>query len=93
MSGFSPSRIDAQAGVPLTLRFVNDDTRFHTDGGGWHQFAIDELGVDVKIAPQSTQEVTITPSASGSYEFYCNVCCGGRQNPYMVGTLTVGNPA
>jgi plastocyanin len=92
MSGFSPGRITAQAGVPLTLRFVNKDSQFHTDGGGWHQFAIDDLGVDVKIAPESTREVTITPGANGSYEFYCDICCGGKENPYMVGTLAVGNP-
>ncbi len=93
MSGFSPSRIDARAGVPLTVRLVNKDSRFHTDGGGWHQFAVDELGVDAKVAPLGTDEITITPDSSGTYEFYCGVCCGGRENPYMVGTLTVGTPA
>ena len=89
MGGFNPSRIEARAGEPLTLRLVNRDNRFHTDGGGWHQFAIDELDVDVKVPPLKTQEFTFTPGESGTFEFYCDVCCGGRENPYMQGTLTV----
>lgn len=92
MSGFSPARISTRTGVPLTLRFVNNDSQSHTDGGGWHQFAIDDLGVDVRIAPRSTREVTITPESSGDYEFYCDVCCGGKENPSMVGALAVGDP-
>lgn len=89
MGGFSHSRIEARAGKPITLRLVNKDNRFHSDGGGWHQFAIDELEVNVKVAPLKTREFTFTPARSGSFQFYCDVCCGGRQNPAMVGTLTV----
>lgn len=89
MGGFSPSRIQAKAGDPITLRFVNEDSQFHTDGGGWHQFAIDDLGVNVKVPPSKTQEFTFTPTTDGTFEFYCDVCCGGKENPSMVGTLTV----
>ncbi len=89
MGGFNPSRIEAREGKPLILHLVNKDNRFHTDGGGWHQFAIDELGVDVRVPPLKAQEFTFTPTESGTFEFYCDVCCGGRQNPYMVGALIV----
>ena len=89
MGGFSPSRLEGRAGEPLTLRLVNRDNRFHTDGGGWHQFAIDELGVNVQVPPLATQEFTFTPSRGGTFQFYCDVCCGGRENPSMVGTLVV----
>ncbi|MBI4200261.1 MAG: cupredoxin domain-containing protein [Chloroflexi bacterium] len=90
MAGFAPFRIEAKTGEPLTLRFVNRDTQFHTDGGGWHQFAIDELdSLDVKVPPQTTKEFTFTPGKAGEFEFYCDVCCGGRENPAMVGTLAV----
>jgi heme/copper-type cytochrome/quinol oxidase subunit 2 len=89
MEGFIPHVIRARVGQPLTIQLVNRDTRFHTDGGGWHQFAIDELGVNAKIGPESTQLVTLTPTRQGTYEFYCDVCCGGKENPSMRGRLEV----
>ena len=89
MAGFSPSRIATRAGEPLTIRLVNKDNRFHTDGGGWHQFAIDELGVDVRVPPLATRTITFTPKETGVFDFFCDVCCGGRANPYMHGALTV----
>ncbi len=89
MGGFSVSKIETKVGEPITLRLVNMDDRFHTDGGGWHQFAIDELRVDFKVPPEKTQEFTFTPTKAGTFQFYCDVCCGGRENPYMVGTVVV----
>lgn len=89
MGGFSTQVIRARAGRPLTVRLTSVDTRFHTDGGGKHQFAIDALGVDVIAPPLGTREVTFTPKEAGVYEYYCDVCCGGRANPTMVGRLIV----
>ena len=89
MGGFSTSLIRAKAGRPLTVRLTSVDTRFHTDGGGKHQFAIDALGVNIIAPPQGTQEATFTPSAPGVYEYYCDICCGGKANPTMQGKLIV----
>lgn len=89
MGGFSPSLIRAKAGRPLTVRLSSVDTRFHTDGGGKHQFAIDALGVNIIAPPLGSREATFTPPAPGVYEYYCDVCCGGRANPTMVGKLIV----
>ena len=89
MGGFSTKTIRAKAGRPLTVRLTSVDTRFHTDGGGKHQFAIDALGVDIVAPPKGTREATFTPTASGVYEFYCDICCGGKANPTMVGNLIV----
>jgi len=89
MEGFIPQVIRAKAGQPIRILLVNRDTRFHTDGGGWHQFAIDDLGVNAKVGPESTQLVTLTPARAGTYEFYCDVCCGGKDNPSMRGKLEV----
>ena len=89
MGGFSPSVIRAKAGRPLTVRLTSVDTRFHTDGGGKHQFAIDALGVNIIAPPLGTREATFTPPAPGVYECYCDICCGGRANPTMVGKLIV----
>jgi len=89
MGGFSTEVIRAKAGRPLTVRLTSVDTRFHTDGGGKHQFAIDALGVNIIAPPEGTREVTFTPPAPGVYEYYCDVCCGGRANPTMQGKLIV----
>lgn len=89
MGGFSTDVIRAKAGRPLTVRLTSVDTRFHTDGGGKHQFAIDELGVNIIAPPEGTREFTFTPPTPGVYEYYCDVCCGGRANPTMQGKLIV----
>ena len=52
-----------------------------------HNFSIDELDIDVDIAPGATEEVVINAPA-GTYEFYCNV--PGHKAAGMLGTLTVG---
>lgn len=89
MSGFYPERIKARVGQPLTIRMINKDNQFHSDGGGWHQFAIDELGIDFRVPPLATKDFAFIPDKPGTYGFYCDVCCGGKDNPYMHGQLIV----
>jgi heme/copper-type cytochrome/quinol oxidase subunit 2 len=89
MGGFSHSEIRAKAGRPLTVRLTSVDTRFHTDGGGKHQFAIDALKVNIIAPPLGTREATFTPTTPGAYDYYCDICCGGRANPSMQGKLIV----
>lgn len=89
MSGFDPAEIQARVGEPLTIELINLDNSLHTDGGGWHNFVIEELGVNVKVAPESRVVFTITPTEAGEYDFYCDMCCGGKANPYMHGRLLV----
>lgn len=89
MSGFAPNLLRARAGVPVELQLINPDNALHSDGGGWHQFAIDELGVDFKIGPLSEERVGFLVEKPGTYDFYCGICCGGKANPYMHGQLVV----
>ena len=89
MAGFSPQRLTGKAGSDLTLTLVNPDSKFHTDGGGWHQFRVEALDLDVKIPPSSQRTVTLRDLRAGSYIFYCDVCCGGKENPAMRGILEV----
>lgn len=89
MGGFSQDEIRVKAGVPITIRLTSVDNQFHTDGGGQHQWAVDELGVSVIAPPLGNNTVTFTPETLGSYTFYCDICCGGRANPSMQGTLVV----
>lgn len=90
MSGWQPAEVRAQAGQPVTIRMINLDNRFHTDGGGWHNFVVPFLGVEQRVGPEQTGTFTITaPLARGEYIFYCDICCGGKDNPYMRGKLLV----
>lgn len=89
MAGFTPNRVTVPAGQPVVLSIENPDSQFHTDGGGWHQFAIDALKLDVRVAPHATKTVSIPALSAGRYEFYCDICCGGRANPSMIGVLEV----
>ncbi|HZP94929.1 MAG TPA: cupredoxin domain-containing protein [Candidatus Limnocylindria bacterium] len=89
MSGFTPPTITAPANRLLRVRIVNPDSSHHSDGGGVHGFTIVKLGVDAKVQPETTQVVTIPPSAAGDYPFYCDTCCGGKENPAMQGVLKI----
>jgi cytochrome c oxidase subunit 2 len=89
MSGFDQTEIHVKVGWPVTIRLTSLDNSHHTDGGGKHQWAVDELGVNVIAQPESSNSVTFTPEKSGTYTFYCDICCGGRANPTMNGQIIV----
>jgi len=89
MGGFDKPEIRVKVGQPVTIRVTSMDTSAHTDGGGKHQWAIDELGLNVIAQPKDSNTITFTPTKTGSYIFYCDICCGGRANPSMNGMLVV----
>ena len=90
MGGFEPATLTVKASQTVRVELTSMDTPYHSDGGGWHQFAIDELGIDWKVGPESSQVFTLTaPATPGTYSWYCGICCGGKENPSMRGTLTV----
>ena len=90
MGGFDPAALSVKAGQQVKIELASMDTAAHSDGGGWHQFAIDELGVDWKVGPQSSEVFELTaPTTPSTYSWYCDICCGGKENPSMRGTLTV----
>ena len=89
MSGFDKTEIRVRVGRPVTIRLTSLDNEHHTDGGGKHQWAVDELGVDIIAQPESSNYVTFTPDKAGSFTFYCDICCGGKANPTMNGQIVV----
>lgn len=89
MEGFSQQEICVKVGEPVTVRLTSLDNSHHTDGGGKHQWAVDELGLDIVVQPESSDYVTFTPDKPGEYTFYCDICCGGKANPTMSGKLIV----
>jgi plastocyanin len=89
MGGFRPAVITAKPGELLSLQIINPDSSMHSDGVGWHQFAIPELGVAARLGPRSDRTIEIPAAAPGEYAFYCDVCCGGKENPSMQGVFKV----
>ncbi len=91
MAGFEPNTIRAKVGQPVTINLINPDNSHHTDGGGVHNFLLTAglAGVNVTVQPESQKVFTFTPTEAGEYHWYCDSCCGGRENPSMHGTLIV----
>ena len=90
MGGFDPPALTVKAGQTVKVELSSMDTSMHSDGGGWHQFAIDDLDINWKVGPLSSQVFEFTaPATAGTYSWYCDICCGGKENPSMQGKLTV----
>ena len=89
MGGFDVQKIRVKVGQPVTIRLTSLDNSHHTDGGGQHQWAVDEFKANVVAPPLGNSTVTFTPDQPGTYTFYCDICCGGRANPTMQGKLIV----
>ncbi len=90
MGGFQPAAMSVKAGSTVSVELTSTDTSMHSDGGGWHEMAIDELGIDWKVGPESSKVFQLTaPTTPGTYTWFCGICCGGRANPSMQGKLTV----
>lgn len=89
MGGFSMTEIRVKVGEPVTIRLRSLDNAMHTDGGGKHQWAVDDFEASVIAPAQGTATVTFTPTKAGEYTYYCDICCGGRANPSMNGKLIV----
>ncbi|CAN5866061.1 hypothetical protein BH24CHL4_BH24CHL4_04630 [soil metagenome] len=76
---FDPTEVTIAADTNVPFMLPND-------GAAPHNFSIDELEVDIDIAPGEEEEVVINAPA-GEYEYYCNV--PGHREAGMVGTLVV----
>ncbi|HEY9204616.1 MAG TPA: cupredoxin domain-containing protein [Candidatus Methanoperedens sp.] len=91
MAGFEPNVIRAKAGEIVKINLINPDNSMHTDGGGIHNFILSAgpASVNVTVGPESQKIFTFTPTQAGEYHWYCDSCCGGKENPSMHGTLIV----
>lgn len=88
MSGYNPNSLTIAAGQNTTVELVNSESPFH-DGGGLHNFVLPQVGIDTIIPAKSSVVITLPALPVGTYTFYCDVCCGGKENPTMRATLIV----
>ncbi len=91
MAGFEPNIIRAKVGQPVTINLINPDNSHHTDGGGMHNFILTSglANLNITVMPESQEVFTFTPTQKGEYHWYCDICCGGKENPAMHGKLIV----
>src|SRR4029078_4894583 len=94
MAGFTPSEIHVRAGEAVTLDFWTQDSPLHLRDGV-HTMISHELGLHEELpgataAGTSRVPVTFTaPTTLGTYDIYCDTCCGGKDSPTMHGKVIV----
>jgi plastocyanin len=77
---FSPDRLSIERDSDVRLTLSNPDPLVHT-------FTIDELDIDVELAPGEESEITLRVANSGQYQYYCAI--PGHREAGQVGTLIV----
>jgi cytochrome c oxidase subunit 2 len=94
MAGFTPSEVKVPAGQTVSLELWTTDAAPHLHNGV-HTMISDELDIYEELPAagptgESRKVVTITaPTKPGTYDIYCDTCCGGKASPSMHGKLTV----
>ena len=94
MAGFTPGEIRLPAGGTVALELWTTDAAPHLQNGV-HTMISDELGI-YEVLPaagptgESRRVVEFTaPTQPGTYDIYCDTCCGGKASPTMHGKLIV----
>jgi cytochrome c oxidase subunit II len=89
MAGFSPSEIHVRAGSTVTLDWWTQDAAIHLQGGA-HTMISPELGMNEALPAESRRQVVWTvPDKPGTYDVYCDTCCGGKESPTMHGRIVI----
>jgi cytochrome c oxidase subunit 2 len=65
--GWTVDDIELKKGETYTLRLLAIDVT--------HGFAVDELDIGLIFIPGHPKEITIIPTQTGTFEFYCTVYC------------------
>jgi cytochrome c oxidase subunit II len=89
MAGFNPSEIHVKAGETVTLKWWTQDAAPHLQGGV-HTMVSPDLGLSEALPAESTKMVTwAVPNKPGTYDVWCESCCGGKDSPTMHGRIVV----
>jgi cytochrome c oxidase subunit II len=89
MAGFTPGEIKVKAGETVSLNWWTKDAAVHLTGGV-HTMVSTELGLREELPAESTKLVTWTvPNKPGTYDVWCETCCGGKDAPQMHGKITI----
>lgn len=89
MAGFTPSEIKVKAGTTVTLDWWTQDAAVHLEGGV-HTMVSTALGLREELPAESRRAVTWqVPNKPGTYDVWCESCCGGKEAPQMHGKIVI----
>jgi plastocyanin len=89
MAGFTPSVIRVKAGSSVTLDWWTQDAAVHLQGGV-HTMVSPDLGLSERLPAESRRQVAWTvPDKPGTYDVWCDTCCGGKDSPTMHGKIVI----
>lgn len=89
MAGFAPSEIRVTAGEVAILEWWTDDSAIHLEGGV-HTMIAPDLGLNETLPAESRRHVSwMVPDRPGTYDVYCDTCCGGKDSPTMHGRIVI----
>ena len=89
MAGFTPSVITVKAGTDATISWWTDDAAMHLKNGV-HTMVAPQLGLHEALNAESRRTFTWhVPNMPGTYDVYCDSCCGGKDSPTMHGKIVV----
>jgi len=89
MAGFTPSEIRVKARSTVTLDWWTQDAAMHLENGV-HTMIAPALGLNEALPAESRVAVTWqVPDMPGTYDVYCDTCCGGKDSPTMHGKIVV----
>ena len=89
MAGFTPSTITVKAGATVTFDWWTQDAAMHLQNGV-HTMVSPDLGLYEELPAESTRTVVWTvPNKPGTYDVWCQSCCGGKDSPTMHGKIVV----
>ncbi len=89
MAGFTPSTITVTAGATVSMTWWTQDAAMHLQNGV-HTMIAPDLGLYEELPAESSRTVSWTvPDKPGTYDVYCNSCCGGKDSPSMHGKFVV----
>lgn len=89
MAGFTPSTITVKAGSVANITWWTDDAAPHLQGGV-HTMVSPEVGLDEALPAESRRTFAWqVPNKPGTYDVWCNSCCGGVESPTMHGKIVI----
>lgn len=89
MAGFTPSEIRVRAGETVRLDWWTQDAAIHLQDGV-HTMIAPDLGLYEELAAEGRRTVTWqVPDKPGTYDVWCDTCCGGKDSPQMHGRIVV----
>ncbi len=78
---YAPGRIEVNQGDRLVIDLTASDVV--------HGFYLDGYGIDQRVEPGLTKQITFVADQTGKFHYRCSVSCGPL-HPFMIGELVVG---